>query len=503
MAMAAINCSIGMGVFWLILWGPDIFPGGDMVIAVFITSVFSVFGMMTWALMATVFPRSGGDYIFNSRVLHPAIGFLTSAGWVVANFVWCAILAAYVANPGFSVFFALLGDNAGAAFMTSPSGTIVVGTILIVLSTLVLIRSFKTYLVIQAVVFVVAMISLIVVIALVIPATRADFISAWNAYSARYGSPDYNTTITLAKGQGVVNPGFTWTATFALIPIAGWTQGYQYFSAYIAGETKKVGRSMPVGMITATILTGIFMAYAAWLFVEKMGYDFLLSVSTVWTLPQYTLPVGPYFNLFAGVLTSNIAILAIVGLNLVLWNIMYPALSLIGQSRITLAWSFDRLIPSWFGDVSERFHTPVKNLIFFGVCGEIVLILFATYLGLLGSYTATITQSLTTFAGVAIAAMILPYRKNVKHIYEASPVNKYKLGPVHLISICGAVYLIFEALLVYYFMTAPGLGAWSVPSMAVTCAVLAGSVVYFFIIRAYRKKQGIDIDLAFKELPPE
>jgi amino acid transporter len=504
LSMAVLNCSIGMGVFWLILWGPYLFPGGDLALATLITFAFAVFGSLTWALLASVFPRSGGDYIFNSRILHPVIGFLTSTGWVVANFIWCAILAAYVADPGLSTMFALLGNSEAAAFMASPSGLILVGTIIIFSECALLIRSFKAYLWFQLATFIVAMASLIVAIALVVPISRADFISAFNAYSAQYGSPDYNSIINLAKAEGIVNPGFSWAATLGLLPVAYWSVGYQYFAAYIAGETKKVSRNMLIGIVGATILCAFIMAYAGWLFVEKMGYDFLLSIVVVWDYGLgYKLPVGPYFNLFSGMLTPNVAILGLVGLNLALWNLVYPALSLIGQSRITLAWSFDRLVPSWLGDVSDRFHTPVKNLIFFAVCGEIILILFATYLGLLGSYSPIIIQSLTTFMLTAIAAIVLPFRKKVKDIYDASPVSKYKIGPVPFISICGVIYLIFEILVVYYFVTCPGLGAWHVPSLTITAIILAASVVYFYAIRFYRKKQGIDIDLAFKELPPE
>lgn len=504
LAMAVLNCSIGMGIFWLILWGPYLFPGGDLALGTLITFGFAIFAMLTWALLTAVFPRSGGDYLFNSRILHPAIGFLTSTGWLVANFIWCAILAAYIADPGLSVFFALLGNSEAAAFMASPSGTILVGTIIIVFECALLIRSFKAYLWFQVATFIVAMVSLIVVIALVMPISRADFISAFNTYSAQYGSPDYNAIINLARAEGITNPGFSWGATFALIPIVGWCMAYQYMPAFVAGETKRVGRNMLIGVLGATIMTGLLMAYAGWLFVEKMGYDFLLSVAVVWDYGLgYNLPVGPHFNLLAGMLTGNVAILALIGLLLALWNLVYPALSMIGQSRIALAWSFDRLVPSWLGEVSDRFHTPVKNLIFFAVAGEIVLLLFATYLGLLGSFSAIIIQSLTTFMCVAIAAIVLPFRKKVKHIYEASPVSKYKIGSVPIISICGVIYLIYEILLVYYFVTAPGLGAWHVPSIAITSVILAGSVVYFFIIRSYRKKQGIDIDLAFEELPPE
>jgi len=116
---------------WLILWGPYYGPGGDLALAVIITTVFMFFGSLAWAFLASIMPRSGGDFIFNSRALHPLLGFLSSFGWVVVNFLWCGILAAYVADPALSLMFSTLGFDAAAQFVTSPWGIFTVATIVI------------------------------------------------------------------------------------------------------------------------------------------------------------------------------------------------------------------------------------------------------------------------------------------------------------------------------------------------------------------------------------
>lgn len=47
--------------------------------------------------------------------------------------------------------------------------------------------------------------------------------------------------------------------------------------------------------------------------------------------------------------------------------------------------------------------------------------------------------------------------------------------------------------------TAPG--GWKQASLVVGVVVIA--VVFYLVSRAYHRKRGIDISLAFKEIPPE
>jgi hypothetical protein len=51
-------------------------------------------------------------------------------------------------------------------------------------------------------------------------------------------------------------------------------------------------------------------------------------------------------------------------------------------------------------------------------------------------------------------------------------------------------------------VTIPELGLASPVSMGFMAALFVGGIVLYYIVRAYRKSQGIDIDLAYKEIPP-
>src|SRR3989442_15994788 len=44
-------------------------------------------------------------------------------------------------------------------------------------------------------------------------------------------------------------------------------------------------------------------------------------------------------------------------------------------------------------------------------------------------------------------------QKARRELYRTSSISKYKIGPIPIITICGAVSIIFSAWMFYYFMT--------------------------------------------------
>jgi len=514
LALASLNISWGLSAMWLFLWGPYYAPGGDLNLGITLVLVPMIFGALAWAFLASVMPRSGGDFIFNSRILHPLLGFLSSLGWICVNFIWCATLSAYVSSPALSMLAYTMGWTAIGDFVSSSMGIFVVATFVIVVSSLVIIWGIKPFLRLQLIMFAFGVLMFLIVWGLMATTTQTGFQTAWNSFSAKYDSGSFNAIINTAQTDGI-----SWTpslaASFALMPIAFWGLGYPYLATYLAGETKKVHRSALIGVPGGLILCGIFWYITVAILIAVVGYPFLTSVAYVGGngLSPYAIPFLPMFHLFAAVLTENPILIFLLGWGFVAWNFMYAIYSILPQSRIALAWAFDRIAPSFFGDVSERFHTPVKSIILFAIGGEIVLFIYAFFRPpIIVSFTAMVPQILTTFLLTSIAAIVLPFRKKLKSVYEASPASKYKLGPIPFISICGVIYFSLLLFVLYYFFTNPGLGAIpatlslesvTLQSLLVVVGIYIVGIIYYYAMRAHRKGQGIDIDLAFKELPPE
>src|SRR5215510_4305125 len=81
-ALAVANM-IGIGVFTSLGFQlKDLASPFSLVALWIVGGVIALCGALSYAELATVFPRSGGEYNFLSRIYHRAVGFL--AGWVSA-----------------------------------------------------------------------------------------------------------------------------------------------------------------------------------------------------------------------------------------------------------------------------------------------------------------------------------------------------------------------------------------------------------------------------------
>ena len=55
-------------------------------------------------------PRSGGEYVFLGRVVHPAVGFTASWGFTWSQLLGMALYASFTVNFGVAIAFLTLGN---------------------------------------------------------------------------------------------------------------------------------------------------------------------------------------------------------------------------------------------------------------------------------------------------------------------------------------------------------------------------------------------------------
>lgn len=507
---ASLNISWGLSAWWYFLWGPYFAPGGNLHLGILLVLIPMLFGALAWAFLVTIAPRSGGEYVFVSRILHPLLGFLSSFGWIVANFVWIAVLSAYVADPALSTTFSLVGWGEAAEFASSQLGIFLIGSAVIAVSAAVAVLGFKAFRVFQTTCFALGLTMFALVWFFLLTATREEFIAAWNSVSSLYGSADYHTLVAeslrYVRSTYGIEAEYSWDLAKAmpLMPVAAWGLIYPYLAAYIAGETRDVQKSMTVGLPGGLVLCAMSWWITGVLLERVVGYEFLLATAYAYGdgLELYALPFPPSFHTFAGILAPVWA-RWLIGIGFAAWTFYYALYSILPMSRIFLVWAFDRLAPEFLGDVSDRFHAPVKSITLISALGFAALAFYAWNPRYLASFTAMIPQISTTFMFTAISAIVVPFRAKTRPFYEGSPVSKYRVGRVPFITVCGVIYAALLVTLLYYYFTIEGLGALHIPSIMALLAAYVVGTAYFYAVKWYRRRQGIDIDAAFRELPPE
>src|SRR6266702_8201122 len=94
--------AVGLALVYNVYWALNAFPGVNLTTATLLVVPFAICAVLVFGLRASAMPRSGGDYVFVSRVVHPVWGFLSSwTGFisVVAYSAWVAWFTAVAFVP--------------------------------------------------------------------------------------------------------------------------------------------------------------------------------------------------------------------------------------------------------------------------------------------------------------------------------------------------------------------------------------------------------------------
>jgi amino acid transporter len=502
--------SIGIGIGGLLLYGPAVYPGGDLVLGVIIAgAVMSLIaaGMLCWTV---TIPRSGGIYPFGSRILPPPIAFMLSVVESIAWLFFCGIAAYWVVTIGLIPTFTVLAVQTDSTAMTDIADflakqwvTFIIGALILLAAGGILGSGMRRYFFSQKVVIALAGVGTLILFAVMLFGSRGTFVSHFNS---DFG-PDvtYAGVIASAKEGGWVDTGFDLGQTlkasnWAFLPLVG-----AAFSICIGGEIKSGMRGQTIGMFGAIWLSTLAFLIAVLLGKSVFGYEFLgaagyNSLGFATAGDALTTPTTPWITLLAGILTDSAVVTVLVSLGFVAWIWMWiPAMQAYGE-RAMIAWAFDRVAPGPLGTVSDRFHSPIVAI---GVAtvvtiGFLALFVWSTYFGTL---TLFLMIALGAWAIVLAAGAVFPYKR--PDLYQKSPIANRKLfGLPIMVPACIAGFLaaVFYFFVLFFDDFAAGHDGGKLGIMA---GCFAGGLLFFYVMKQYRKSQGVDVDLAFKEIPIE
>jgi amino acid transporter len=485
---------------------PSAFPGASPFWVCLLAGALCVLPVLLYALFSAVMPRAGGDYVFVSRTLHPWVGFAANFN-ITAWFLLVIAYFAYLIAPfGVSTAFATIGATADSATfsrwavdVTSRGWEFGIGAVALVLVALLMSFGLRRALAAYKWLFAASLVGVGVAFVILLIHGRGDFRAAVSSYGA-----DYDGILAAARRTGFSGSGsFDLGNTILAMPLAFASFGYAIVTSYAGGEIRSPRSSGRRVMIMSLLVSVVVVSLLMLLASRTFGNDFLGSSTVLSNAgdPAYGLPAPASFFFFVSMLTRSTVLTVIINVSFIFaFIVALPATFLIA-TRNLFAWSFDRIIPDKVSEVNERTRSPlVANAIVLAVTlVYLTLIVFGggSFLTLL--YTAGIAE-LLTFIVVAVAGIVFPYRR--KQMYEESPIVGSFLGlpritGVALLSL--GVYLLFLISL----LTADGLGANSSTGIRATVIIALVSIAVYPVSKAVNRSRGVDLGLAFRELPPE
>ncbi len=508
--------SIGLGVGTMMFYGPAFYPGGDMLAGCILAGIMMTlicFGMISWSV---TLPRSGGIYVFGSRSLWPFLALTLSMVEIVSWLFYCAIAAYWIVLLGVSPTLAMIGYLSGSESMLNLSATVVepwplfiIGTGILTVSSLILTSGMRFFLTVQKFVFAIAVLGSVALIVILATGSNADFIATFNAMlSPIMGVDDpYHAIIESAAANGWTTEGADWWTTvlvsnWAFLPLIG-----AAFSIAIAGEIKSVQKSQTYGMLGA-----VWGSVAIWLitiylansvfgydFVGSAVYNFFLDPAAA-TAPVVSMPTDASITLLAGILTQSTLVTLIVSVGLIAWMWMWiPGMHTFGI-RAIVAWSFDRVAPAPLGHISPTRHTPTTAIWFAWVITVIFMALFC-FTDFFAAVIILIEAAVVAWGIILIAGIFFPYLR--PQIYEKSPIARRRILGLPMMTVACFLGACASGFYFYVLWNDAVAAGHDPQQLAIVGGVFAIGIVFYFVMKFMRRSQGVDVTLAFKEIPIE
>jgi len=503
--------SIGLGLGFLLFFGPAFYLGGNLYVATIIAGVAMLcvgLGMLTWTI---VIPRSGGIYNFGTRSMWPPLAFTLSFVEVSAWLFYGSFGAVYLAQLGFAPMVTAVGVLTGSsgvesfgADLAGKWGTFLIGSGALIVGAIILASGMRRFFLVQKIMFAVAVIGTLIFLGVLLFTSKSDFVRNFNeAMTGRLtgGNDPYHGVIHAARHAGWANLGFDWKQTiylanWAFLPLIG-----AAFSISIGGEIKQVARGQTLGIIGAIVGSVIVWLISFALVFKTMGSDFLGAVtySSLNAVDNAQTPVTPYPTLLTGLGSGSAALTVLIGLGFIGWIWLWIPTQILYPTRAIVAWSLDRVAPDFLGRVDDRTHTPIPAiaLCLAGGITFVGLLAFTTYFQLV----IFIEVAVLAWAIVLLAGVFFPFRR--PDIYQKSAIANIRIGRVPVMSIACALGAIAAFLFFFDLFFDSFAAGHSRHSMSVLIGWFVGSFVLFWIMKLIRRRQGVNVDLAFKEIPIE
>ena len=499
--------------------GPAIVPESSFVLGMPpVTMSFLIVGIIVlltvfmFSVLSAAMPRSGGGYVYISRIIHPSVGFLAS--W--AEYFSIAVSWGLI---GTAVFEAILIYSWIAGWGTQWATTEVLllgGMAIVILFTgVAYFGASMTGRILQVMFWIPATIT-IVLYGIMLSATPAIMESGIKMLTGL--TPTQFTQMALDQGMATSYSGGYWGAMAVATIGTYWAFIGFAASTFVGGEVKEAGKALPKTLFAANIIiillyvTISYVSSHAAMLVGKIGDYSFFSAYSFLSYGGGTLPEGvgkAWMPVIAGFSAAGMGMqwfLALIPIFAVLWVANDIPPFIITSSRIIFAMAFDRVLPERLSEVNERWHSPTAAIIvtmfvaFIGNFAESDFFvkypvpIVSQYINSAGGVAATDIWDTIFFLLSSLAGMLLVIRRN--DIYEKSAFKpgRWIVAGIGLIATVANIYLMY--------LVGSGYGSAMEPWIFTVFLLVVGFIIYAYY-RSKGSRVGVDYATIYAEIPPE
>jgi amino acid transporter len=527
---------VAMGIvvnwFWVVFASAG-YPHADLTLTVAFGVLINIgIGFVYW-MLSSAMPRSGGDYVYLSRIFHPSLGFATNLLITVIFITWAGLFPFYFAWFGLPMMLAAFGivaNNGGAltwagTLSSTTSGySMTLGSMHFVLSYDFLIGALILALVIlisllptrwifrtSVGIFVISAIIYVVMLAVLIATPQSTFVHDWNtnpniaSQSCPGGSGSFTYDCVLGlfppSALAIAGSGVFFGVVYTMLSFIGYANT-AYFGSEVRGNPL---RTQGLAIFGAPLIFAALIAilYAATYYT--FGHNFLVALSSTCVTPGAPCPTAaiPSPLFLVAYIVGNPFLAAFLAFGIPLTFFGFSLIYFVVPTRNLFAWSFDRILPAGVARVTRNGVPWVAVLIL--AVGAYICLWIAAYTTLFSfliyaNFGFWFAMGIVCFGGAAF-----PFLKPA--LFASAPsIVRARVGRVPVLTIVGVAsglaswWVSYASTVPAFTEAAPIFTPQSIETML---GVFVVGLIVYFVAWAIQRARAVPLDLINKELPPE
>ena len=337
--LAGIMIGSGIYFFSMLVLGLANNSLGLSLLAWVVGGIITLFSALTYAELGTLFPKTGGYYVYLRKAYGKRIAFLSGiSNFFLSSSGSVALLAILFAQ----VLGFMLGVNGGTGFDQTTVGMI--AAITIILLSVINYLGLRYGKLVQNIFFVAKLVPLVIVI----------------LFGLFFGT---ETNIVASNGAesvetGLLVSGLLFAVARTLFAYEGWTN-----LNTVAEEMKDTKKDLPKALaIAVALVMGVYVLFV-------VGLYRIIDAQTLAALGSGALEagfdLGAVYTAFGAIFTGfDLSLLGYVVFGAIAISILGSLNgSILSFPRVYLAMAEDKTLPSIFGKIDAKFQTPWVSIL--------------------------------------------------------------------------------------------------------------------------------------------